>query len=63
MDAGVFSWACEDGARSCSEQGESLQDLYTSTFSAQMRFFILVGLAYDMHLGHVWPHSQVIQGF
>ncbi|CAE7702747.1 norA [Symbiodinium microadriaticum] len=48
MDAGVFSWACEDGARSCSEQGESLQDLYTSTFSAQMRFFILVGLAYDM---------------
>jgi len=49
MDAGVFSWACEDGARSCSEQGESLQDLYTSTFSAQMRFFILVGLAYDMY--------------
>ena len=48
IESGVFSWACEKGVRECGEQKEALRDLYETTFSMQLRFFILVGCAYDV---------------
>lgn len=46
--AGVFKWACADGVSQCPKQAAALRDLYATTFSMQMRFFILVGCAFDL---------------